>query len=73
MENISIKVGPYHGQFGHCGSDTNSLESGILGTYSCTTNAKGSAMSIALLGNREQFLTLCEVFAYGEGNILAVL
>ena len=73
MENISIKVGPYHGQFGQCGSDTNSLANGKMETFRCTTNAKGSAMTIALLGNREQFLTLCEVFVFGEGNILAVL
>ena len=73
MENISIEVGPYHGQFGHCASDNNSLASGVLGTFSCTTIAKGSAMTIALLGNRTQYLTLCEVFAYGDGNILTVL
>ena len=73
MENISIKVGPYHGQFGHCGLDTNDLPSGKIGSFACKTNAKGSAMTIALLGNRNQSLTLCSVIAYGEGNILGIL
>ena len=70
LQDFSITIGPYHGTFTMCGMASNYLSSGETGTYNCSSNARGSAITISISVKIEQHLALCQVAVFGEGNIL---
>ena len=73
IQGISINIGPYRGEYTTCGNDTNMLTSGDPATYTCRSNARGTAIKISLPRDIEQHLALCQVAVFGAGNILVLL
>ena len=69
LQDFYIKVGPYHEQFGSCGGENNTLPRASQKAFVCNPNAKGATLEILLLGNLEQYITLCEVVVYGKGKV----
>ena len=67
---FDISIGPYHGQYGTCGSSYNDMteETGDTMFFKCPRNVLGPTLKITKSGSRSR-LTLCEVFVYGHGKI----